>query len=154
MQELSAYMISRQIKEMLPESVREYHRYLRWYRLRLHSSYGPAPNSDAFARARTFRGVSGYARNLEQTRPSFQMRLPVDQGVFWNCEWVAPEIARADRDALRNQAYRFDVAPVRRLSSEGRLLAQRRRPDRGSEGRISTRPGRSWLALRESAVGP
>ena len=55
MQELSAYMISRQIKEMLPESVREYHRYLRWYRLRLHSSYGPAPNSDAFARARTFR---------------------------------------------------------------------------------------------------
>src|SRR5947207_1816163 len=33
------------------------------------------PNSDAFARtrARTFRGVSGYARNLEQTRPSFQM---------------------------------------------------------------------------------
>ena len=103
MQELSAYMISRQIKEMLPESVREYHRYLRWYRLRLHSSYGPAPNSDAFARARTFRGVSGYARNLEQTRPSFQMRLPVDQGVFWNCEWVAPEIARADRDALRTK---------------------------------------------------
>ena len=33
-----------------------------------------SPNSDAFARtrARTFRGVSGYARNLEQTRPSFQ----------------------------------------------------------------------------------
>src|SRR5207248_10293057 len=32
------------------------------------------PNSDAFARtrARTFRGVSGYAGNLEQTRPSFQ----------------------------------------------------------------------------------
>src|SRR5438552_2133434 len=30
--------------------------------------------TDAFARtrARTFRGVSGYARNLEQTRPSFQ----------------------------------------------------------------------------------
>jgi len=36
------------------------------------------PNSDAFARtrARTFRGVSGYARNLEQTRPSFQNEAP------------------------------------------------------------------------------
>jgi hypothetical protein len=33
---------------------------------------------DAFARtrARTFRGVSGYARNLEQTRPSFQNEAP------------------------------------------------------------------------------
>ena len=36
------------------------------------------PNSEAFARTRawTFRGVSGYARNLEQTRPSFQNEAP------------------------------------------------------------------------------
>ena len=36
------------------------------------------PNSEAFARtrARTFRGVSGYAGNLEQTRPSFQNEAP------------------------------------------------------------------------------
>src|SRR5438270_9947790 len=32
-----------------------------------------------------------------------RMRLRVDQEVFWNCEWVAPEIARADRDALRTK---------------------------------------------------
>ena len=69
MQELSAYMISRQIKEMLPESVREYHRYLRWYRLRLHSSYGPAPNSDAFARAR------GLSEGFLVTRVTWSRRV-------------------------------------------------------------------------------
>ena len=36
-------------------------------------SQTPTPSR---TRARTFRGVSGYARNLEQTRPSFQNEAP------------------------------------------------------------------------------
>jgi hypothetical protein len=49
----------------------------RWLAGKYNALYS-GPNSDAFARtrARTFRGVSGYARNLEQTRPSFQNEAP------------------------------------------------------------------------------
>src|SRR5438270_7382123 len=77
------------------------------------------PNSEAFARtrARTFRGVSGYARNLEQTRPSFQNEAPGWSGRFSGiASGLLPNCARGSGCAS-NQAYRFDVAPVRRRSS-------------------------------------
>src|SRR5438270_12294978 len=68
------------------------------------------------SRARA-RGVSGYARNLEQTRPRSRMRLRVDQGGFLELRVGCSRNCARGSGCASNQAYRFDVAPVRRRSS-------------------------------------
>jgi len=44
--------------------------------------------------ARVHASVFRYARNLEQTRPSFQNEAGVDQGSFWIASELPPEVAR------------------------------------------------------------